>query len=55
MQENVKLGVKRPDAIDDCRKSTGATFRAAAEAYGRLSDEVKLKRGQRAGLRKIER
>jgi hypothetical protein len=54
MRENVHRGVKRDDAIADCCTATGATVRGAAAAWKRLPGEVKLKRGQRASLRKNE-
>jgi hypothetical protein len=54
MQHRVTRGTKRDDAIQACHDETGATFRDAGAAYTRLPDDVKLKRGQRAGLRKIE-
>ena len=54
MHENVQRGMKRADAIKACVKATGATHREAAKAWGRLPDKFKLKRGQRASLRKKE-
>ena len=54
MSQNVKRGTKRANAIGACHHQTGATFREAAAAYTRLPDDVKLKRGQRAGLLKLE-
>ncbi len=50
----VKRGDKRDDTIQACHDQIGATFRMAAEAWDRVPDELKLKRGQRAGPRKIE-
>lgn len=55
MHGTVKRGAKRDDVIGDCRAATGATFRQAKAAWNRLPAELKLKRGQRAGLPKIER
>jgi hypothetical protein len=54
MKQNVQHGMKRAGAIADCREATGSTFRAAASAWDRLPDAVKLKRGKRAGAAKIE-
>jgi len=42
MNQNVPHGTKRSDAIADCRKATGATFRMAAEAWSRVPPEIKL-------------
>jgi hypothetical protein len=52
MGQTVTRGVKRADAIADCCKANGATSRAAAAAWDRLPESVKLKRGQRAAPRK---
>jgi hypothetical protein len=54
MQQHVTRGTKRDDAIQACRAETGATFRDATAAWNRLPDDLKLKRGQRTGLRNIE-
>lgn len=54
MHRTVKRGAKRDYTIADCRRVTGATCRAAAEAWGRLPNELKLKRGQREAPPKIE-
>jgi hypothetical protein len=50
----VKRGDKRDDTINACRSETGARVRDAAAAWDRLPMELKLNRGQRTGLRKIE-
>jgi hypothetical protein len=54
MQQHVTRGTKRADAIQACRAETEATHRAAAAAWDRLPDDLKLKRGQRTGIGKIE-
>jgi hypothetical protein len=54
MQQHVTRGKKRDDVIQACHDETGATFRDAAAAWGRLPSELKLSKGQRAGLLKIE-
>jgi hypothetical protein len=54
MQQHVTRGTKRDDASRACHDQTGATFRDAAAAWDRLPDDLKLKRGQRTGLHKIE-
>jgi hypothetical protein len=53
MRQHVTRGTKRDDAIADCRKATGATFREAAAAHKRLPEKFKMKRGQRVGSGKI--
>lgn len=55
MEQHVTHGMKRADVIKDCRDQTGATCRDAAAAWMRIPDDLRLKRGKRAGLRKIER
>jgi hypothetical protein len=54
MSENVQRGVKRLNAICDCRAATGATSRAAAAAWNRLPQNLKLTRGQRSRQPEIE-
>jgi hypothetical protein len=54
MQQHVTRGTKRDGAIQACRDQMGPTHRAAAAAWDRLPDELKLKRGQRTTPTKIE-
>jgi hypothetical protein len=54
MRKNVQRGAKRDLTLKACRDATGATYREAAAAFGRLPQDLKLKRGQRTGLAKSE-
>ena len=54
MWQNVERGAKRDPTLKACRDATGATYRDAAAAFGRLPQDLKLKRGQRTRLRKNE-
>jgi hypothetical protein len=54
MRQNVQRGAKRDPTLKACRDATSATYREAAAAFGRLPQDLKLKRGQRTRLRKNE-
>ena len=46
MAKNVRLGVKRDPTIADCCKATGATVRAAKEAWARVPADRRRRRGR---------
>ena len=47
MRRNVKRGDKRDPTIKACCDATHATWREALRAWGRLPDELRLKRGEK--------